>query len=324
MMKVNGNCYRYVRVRILVVSLLAVGAAVGGAGCGTDPDPAVVKHEAVLLLPPLEAGGLGWCLRTIRQAEEEGCPAARAGAPIIAETLETSSPPPEAQGVDLTTSRVAYVSIDGTLLPTRTEAGLPENLRVVAWAIPGETQNSAGFPPRPVPFDAQKNAMRQTTHGTSVRLGGNGLLQEVQTRTLSKAGSRSPGPCVLTASGLSKLVVASRSVIIGAIHAYRGLIGEPFLACATTSFTLNGWPIAATVLISAVHPERPPPKLPDSESIPAEQGIVQGLGQAGEDVARRLPTGWLVVSKGENAAQRMTLLRHLRATVSVGEGTHIS
>ena len=133
-----------------------VTVAVCMAGCGVSSDPsAVARNETAVLLPALSAGDVGWCLLTLNEAAEgDGCPTTRAGTPIIAETWHTSASAAETIGIDLTSSEVAAVSLNGgARLPTKAERVLPDGMRAVVWAMHGETPETPGFPPRPTPID---------------------------------------------------------------------------------------------------------------------------------------------------------------------------
>jgi hypothetical protein len=300
------------KVRMIAVLVVVVTVCMAGCGASSDP-PAVARNETVVLLPALSAGEAGWCLLTLRVAAEGGgCPATGAGSPIVAETWHSGA---ETVGLDLTSGEVAAVSFDGGApLPTRAERVLPDHLRAVAWAMPGETPESAGFPPPdPTPLDKQGHALQQTSYGVSRSIGGRGLLFEVPNNKIGDAADPPPGPCVIKATHLSRLVVQG-AYAISTVKAYSGLIGEAFLACIHTKYALAGWPMGASVLIDAARPGLAPPRLPLMKAVPGRADVFEEPGQLGSQVARRVQGGWLVVWGGKTQAQRLTLLAHLRAT----------
>lgn len=300
--------------RVSLAASLVVVVVLFAAGCGLSSDPsAVATREAVVLLPPLNAGEAGWCLLTLGQAAEGGCPATRVGHPIIAESLETRSPPAEAMGVDLTSSYVSAVSIDGGMsLPTRAERALPENLRAVVWVMPGETPHSAGFPPRPTPLDTYGHVMRQTSYGTARNIRG-GLLVEVPSRTVENPADPPLGPCVIKAARVPGLTVQS-AFVVSTVKAVGGLIGEALLACATTEYALAKWLMGASILVDAARPGVTPPPLPLMKPVVGHPNIFEEPGQLGPQVARRIRGGWLVVWGGKNRVERQMLVEHLRAS----------
>jgi len=103
------------------------------------------------------------------------------------------------------------------------------------------------------------------------------------------------------------------------VPSFSGLIGRGFLSCASASYSLAGWPLLATVLVSASHPGAPPPNLPALKPIPGHPGLFEAPGAAGEEgtlFARRVPGAWLVVSRAK-AAQRLALLDRLRVVLDL-------
>jgi hypothetical protein len=278
---------------------------------------AVKGDEAVLLVPGLAAGEAGWCVLTRRETSEgSGCGAAVAGSPIVAQKIHTRSPPREAWGIVVTTSAVASVSVGSSApLATAAERGLPVGLRAVVWRWPGETASSSGFPPQITPLNAHGEAIPQTVQrGPSLRPGSNRLLVELPSTNLRDLANPLSGPCTITAARLAGLTAGGASVV-HALAGYRGLIGEAFLACASTEYTLDNWPISASVLVDAANPGRNPPGLPAMKHIPGQAGTFEAPGEEGPQVARRVRGGWLVVSNGDGQHQRLALLDHLRATI---------
>jgi hypothetical protein len=274
------------------------------------------KNHKVLLVPPIDAGWAGWCLAT---QPEGGCAAGRSRPPIIAETWESSSLPTVTVGYALTTSRVVSVSIDGgSSIPTSAETALPDGLRAVVIEIPGLNPERERLP-RFTPLDAKGDMIRQSPgRGTEIR--GGALSREVPIRNLKDPARPSSGPCRIAAGNLPGLTTEGGSVI-AEVKAYRGLIGQGYISCASTSYSLSGWPLLACVLLDAGHPGAVPPPLPAMKPLRGHPGVFEAPGSEGwsperAQFARRVHGGWLVVARAK-PRQRLTLLEHLRAAVHV-------
>ena len=296
------------RLRMLLglaaaVSLVATACAVGGSLT------AVAQHEVILLVPPVQAGGTGWCLVTLADAEQHGgCAGVRARYPIIAQTLEANNPPPEAGGVLLTAPQVAAVSVGGSApLATHAESVLPDGLRVLKWRIAGERETTPGFPPSITLLAADGAAIPQAPRR------GRPLITFLPTENLNGPLPPRHGVCSVEATRLPGLSVKDSSVSRN-VSAYEGLIGDAFMECATTEYVLRHWRILASVLIDAAHPGAPSAALPDMRPVAGHAGTFAAPGQEGPQVARRIRGGWLIVSKGDGQSQRLLLLEHLSAT----------
>jgi hypothetical protein len=90
------------------------------------------------------------------------------------------------------------------------------------------------------------------------------------------------------------------------------------LTCESASYNLNGWPLRASVLLSASNPGAPPPALERMTPVVGHPGVYSAPGSEGgqpdtEMLARRVPGAWLVVSQAK-LSQRLKLLEHLRVT----------
>jgi hypothetical protein len=139
------------------------------------------------------------------------------------------------------------------------------------------------------------------------------LAMYVVTKGLRDPAHPSTGVCGIRTTPLSGLKATGGSVILEQ-HAYPGLIGQAFVACASTGYLLNNWPILASLLIDAAQPGATPGPLPAMKPISGHAGTFEAPGEEGQQVARRVPGAWLVVSKGQGPQQRLALLEHLRAT----------
>jgi hypothetical protein len=134
-------------------------------------------------------------------------------------------------------------------------------------------------------------------------------------RTITPSDARN-GPCNLEVHHLTGLVVGGGSVI-RRTYAFSGLIGLGFTVCERVAFNLGGWPLVASVLISASHPGANTRDLPAMTPIGAGSAAVRAPGAEGELAAKRIAGGWIVVS-GAKAAERLSLLDHLTGTVVPG------
>ncbi len=143
----------------------------------------------------------------------------------------------------------------------KAERVLPDGLRAVVWAMPGETLETPGFPPRPTPLDKHGHALRQISYGISRSIRGRGLLFEVPSNKVSNPANPPAGPCAIKTTRAAGLAVQGASVV-SAVKSYGGLIGNAFLACANTEYIFAGWPMSASILIDAVRPGTIPPSLP--------------------------------------------------------------
>jgi hypothetical protein len=320
--------------------MIACASAFALSGCGESPAAIVATPQSgleVLLLPVLRGGATGWCIAV---APRSGCPISRLkNGPIVAEhwmaggvikpigtenAIPANTKPTDlAEGFALTTSQVAAVAVDGsTPVATRRGPGLPQGLREVAvrilgaWAPEVETPSLFGGPahkapahlPRFTPLGRAGKPLTQRNEAGPL------VVHEHAGRTWSPPQHEPAGACELRASQLHGLVTNAGFVVTRA-RPVSGLIGRPFLSCASVSYTLKGWPMVGSVLLDARQPGRQPASLPRLRSVIGSAGVFDALGSNGPMVARRVTGAWLVVSGGEGAAQRLTLLEHLRATL---------
>jgi hypothetical protein len=299
---------------------LAGEASAGRASAARDGD-APAERTVVLLIPETNAGAVGWCLVNLSQTAA-GCSATRSRLPIVAETWRGPGSERSIVGYAVTTSEVAAVIVQGGKpTPTYAEADLPAGLRAAAVELHGEYSSRKDGYPRFMPLDAADRPISQYTAEKTVppQLSGP-LMSEVATRTVVNPARPTSGVCQIKVGTLAGLSVGGGSVITD-VRSYRGLIGQGFVTCASTSYTLAGWPLLASVLISASHAGAPPPPLPAMKPLPGHPGVFEAPGPDGSDeedemIARRIPGAWLVVSRAKSA-QRLTLLERLRVVLSL-------
>jgi hypothetical protein len=273
-----------------------------------------VDRTPIRLVPDTQAGIAGWCV-----AELNGvvCQEERPHEPIIAGSWSSSSPPPVAEGYALTSSQVAAVSVNGgPRIPTRHEAALPDGLRVVAVTLHGVKRLRLSgatkrhrFRPRFTPLNVQGKPIVKlaTPHPRLV-------AAPLPTLSLRDPANPTTGVCrIETATSLAGLVPEGGSVLTQ-VRPNRELLGEAFLSCASTGYSLEGWSPVAAILLSASQPGATPPSLPAMQELPGHPGAFEAPGFNGGMVARRVPGAWLVVERAP-LQQRLTLLEHLGAAV---------
>lgn len=268
----------------------------------------VARPEEVRLVPSLEAGWAGWCMtRDGETSSTSSCFYTRSRSPIVAESWRGGGPPPVANGVALTTSKVVAVSLEGrSPLLTHPEPALPGGLRAVVVEIRGK---ESPFP-RFRPLDARGEPMPVSAQP------GPALGIEMPSRALASAESPTRGSCRIRAAYLRGLTVTGGRVL-SSIGATRRLLGRAFLTCASTEYDLDNWPLRAAVLLDAALPQGTPSAIPAMRPVQGHTGIFRAPGPEGELLGRRLPHAWLVVASGHGMQQRLTLLEHLRARVQL-------
>ncbi len=317
---------RGIAVRLLLAGVAAIASAMLVSACGasisvgTGGDSGAANPYNVLLVPETTAGWAGWCFGPV------GIPGGACGngqqrAPVIEETWNGGDQPPETVGVAVTTDQVARVAIgegnsiatgvsNGISVPTRAEKGLPTGLRAVVIKIDGQHIHGAHF----IPLNAHDEVISQPPGETASR-----LMLPIPIRKVSDPANPSRGICEIKLKDRPSDLSVSDGRVITEVHSYSGFVGAGFITCASTSYELAGWPLRATVLISASHPGATPPSLPAMKPLSGHPGVFstptgEPPGPESELYARRVQGGWLVVSKAK-PIQRLALLEHLRATV---------
>lgn len=291
-----------------VVICMLTAAACASSVSRTSP---VRNDGTVLLVPDIEVGSAGWCVVV---PDGFSCPSQPGRSPILFEEWSRTNPPPVAEGYAVTTSEVATVTVaGGHNVATRRESELPDGLRAAFVDIrTAREQSKAQFEkarrPRFSPISASGKVLGERASGTR-------LLVESPTRTLSNLGARTFGSCRIEARPLNGLRAESRSVVT-AVKAEGGLLPGALLSCATTEYRLGSGLLLAGVLLDALHPGRPPGPLPAMRPLRGKPGVFEAPDVEGEMICRRIEGGWLVVAKGENLQQGLTLLDNLRAIVN--------
>jgi hypothetical protein len=292
-----------------------IACAVGLASCASavGDGSSVAKKDDILLVPPVEAGFVGWCMAT-GPGDVGGCAQGISRPPIVAETWTSSGPPNVTLGYALTSAQVFSVSVAGSSIPTYANRALPDGLRAAAIELSGLNPEKQALP-RFIPLNRKGEAIPLSTgdlRGTPTIPGNLAVL--APTHALTNPVHPTSGVCRIAVRRIAGLRVGGATVITAA-KSYTGLIGQGFMSCAVTSYNLDGWPIRAMMLLSAAHPGTAPPALPTMTALSGHPDIFQAPGPQGTLLAWRVPGAWITVSKGKSLAQRETLLEHLRATI---------
>ncbi len=321
---------------ILLISLAAVAilCMVGMSSCSfstrsdakgyspsrTDPrsDSASrpPSNDEVLLVPHVEGGRAGWCL-IVAPLRPGGCkqPGTSDSGPIVTETWRVESPPPTADGIALTRSEVAAVSVNGgSEIPTRAESGLPAGLRAVAVEVHGKEHGvepgiNAPFP-NLIPLNAEGQPLPPPTSLPTP------LSVKIPSRHWHLPAKPPDGSCKTSATDLAGAEAQSGTMVLR-IRPSRGLIGQAFLTCVNTQYELHRWRLEAWVLLDAAHPGLSPAPLPAMKHLSGQRAIFTAPGAEGEMVARRVRYGWLAIGGGSGLQQRLTLLEHLSVMIQL-------
>lgn len=321
--KASDAVGRRLSVRVTATALV-VAAAILICGCGIEGISArgnsssPSMNHAVVLVPELNAGWAGWCFFVVGVSGAGGCAGVQHHPPVIAETWSSGDDPPETVGVAVTTSQVARVEINGGMsVPTQAEASLPSYLRAVVIRVGARLRSVGGGFPRMMPLDSNGALLRPSSDEPADQ-----LLQAIPSRRVAEPDHPEGGACGLTLRGPQRQrgVVAKGGSVVTEVPHYSGIIGDGFITCASTSYEVSGWPVLASVLISASQPGARPPALPAIQPLPGHPGVfsLPELAEPGVEpsYARRVAGAWLVVSRAQSA-ERLTLLRDLSVSVDL-------
>jgi hypothetical protein len=268
------------------------------------------------LIPSLRGGWVGWTIAF--GGGEGGASLPTPRTPIFGGFFGYSSQAGW-DAVAVTTPAVASVAFDHVRVRT-SDIGLPYGFRVARLHTPATPnqparalQGAYGPPPAP-PTTPTLAALDAHGHAIAQRIPHGGL----RTAYWQSPGHAPHGPCRINATPLRGLSprwghVAKR------LRSFNDVIGRTFESCADTEFYLHNWPLDTAILLDAVHPGRPPASIPNMTRVAGtrETFAVLGAFPSQDMTATRLPNAWLVVQGGAGPAQRLTVLRHLRAYLSL-------
>jgi hypothetical protein len=128
------------------------------------------------------------------------------------------------------------------------------------------------------------------------------------------AASPPSGSCRLTVDGLPGLI-ARAGMVASDIRPFPGkLVGQAFLPCIETEYDLRSEPVRALVMLNAADPSGRAAAMPAFNPVPGAAGF---YAEGGTLTATRAGNAWLVVGQGRGLRQRIEVLRHLRASVTL-------
>jgi hypothetical protein len=267
------------------------------------------ENYKVELVPPVQAGWVGWCIRmTAATQSEGGCPVTPIqGHPIFDEEWSGSAPPPVLQALVITSDQVAAVSLGGgPSVATRTEPTLPDGFRVALVEFSGKLSARAGM--RFTPLDANGQPIPQSEPRF------NAAGYQLITQSWRRPEHAPRGVCQITSDGLPGLTAQSGNVVPH-LQAFKDLVGRPFMSCASTDYSLHNRSLEAGVILDATHPGSIPAPLPNMKPVPGHTGVFQAQGPNSEMVAQRIHRAWLLLEGGTGLQQRVTVLKHLHAKI---------
>jgi hypothetical protein len=272
----------------------------------------------MLLVPGVNAGQAGWCVVRL-STHKSGCGSARSDSPVVAEAWSSGGPPVVTVGYAVTLSDVSSLLFDGDQsVKTSTNPALPPGIRAASVEFRGENfLGEIGHDPRFIPVGADGEVLPSS--GRPVP-----YAESVPVRAVRDPMRPRSGVCEIDARAVGGLSAEGGSVITS-VARYSGLIGEGFVSCASTLFNLAGWPVLATVLISASNPGAAPRALPEMTPVPGRRGLFEapGPGTRGSEsmlLMRRVRGGWLLVS-GAKPKQRLIVMKALSATVRTSDAS---
>jgi hypothetical protein len=315
------------RIALAAVALLGAGVLLGwatgwfGGGShrtGANGNLAAfqrAKRERRLLgariSPALEGGSEGWA---IVESNGAGCctlPQENAGGGDIGAFAGWTVNSHEESATALLASRVAGIVVRGRRAHIVTLARLPYELRIAQIRFRRHAQPLFGEDgPAVVALDAHSKPIGYLTQPEG------GVDPGI--RWWQKPQPRAHGPCQLAAHGVPGLE-PEWGHVAATIRPYpRKILGRAFFSCIDTEYYLHRWPLETAILLDAQHPGRTPAPIPRMKPLAGALSVFEAPGDwHGELVAERHGNAWLVVAGGSGVAQRLDVLRHLTATVSI-------
>lgn len=300
-----------------VVVPILVGLFVGAA-CGStkvNPERQVAGRGQIVLMPNLMGGRGGWCMMRLVDSASGTCPTFHMpifegpfSGPVIVELWSggSSNETPVNEALILATSEVASVSFEGRA-PVATHASplLPDHLRGALIELHLASPSLRRRPPV-----IALNAMGKPI--TQMRTPAPPLEFSVPSRSWEGSQRVSKGVCGVVISNLRSLVFRGGRVMT-AVRPHPDIRGREFVDCLSANYLLGNWPIEINILLDAARPGSAPGPLPAMRPMAGHTGVFDGPGIEGDMVARRIHGGWLLVAKGEDLGQRLSMLEHIRA-----------
>jgi hypothetical protein len=269
----------------------------------------------VRLFPMTSVGEAGWC----EQAEEHG---ALAGGSACGAVPTASVPFTMVYGFGeggsgrsttfaVSIPEVASILVNGTRRVTPVAVpGLPYGLRAARIV----TSKREPLTPATklaarregvvlVAFDAQGRRIPKGPVFASQR--------QAQVRSWRYPQTPARGSCQLAVKSMPGLVAHAGKVATDVRPFPGSIVGQAFLPCVETQYSLRGEPVRALVMLNAANPSGPAGELPSFKPVPHAPGFLE----QGSLTAVRDGKLWLLVEQGSSRAQDIDVLRHLKATV---------
>jgi len=267
--------------------------------------------------PALEGGSYGWCIRegdggggscaTVPTETTATRPSAKRSIPIGVLAGNTGNGREE-RITALLSSDVRAVLADGRATTVVTHAQLPYGLRLAQIDL---VRPRYGAPTPPLLAVGARGARLGY-------LGEEPAGSVTQIRWWEKPQRGASGPCRIRASGLAALE-PEWGHLAATIKPYPlKIIGRAFFSCADSEYYLHNWPLETAILLDAQHPGSAPAPIPGMKPMPDTAGLFSAPGDwHGDITAVRHGDAWLLVAGGSGLAQRVQVLRHLTADISL-------
>jgi hypothetical protein len=212
--------------------------------------------------------------------------------------------------VALTTPAVAYVLVGDRRIVTQALPGLPYGLRAARAVLPLLAKRA--------PSGRTVDEMHPEPSLVALDSAGQPISQSIVHSRPEASGLTHRGPCGISSTGVPGLA-AQWSHVAARVQPFAGeLIGSAFFSCIDTEYYLHSWPLDTAILLNARNPSTMAALIPGLAAVPGSPGVVNGPGDfKGELTARRTGSAWLVVAGGSGLQQRLAVLDHLHASITL-------
>jgi hypothetical protein len=294
-------------------AILSGGSPSGHRASGGDGQRAAARSTTrslrpARISPALTGGSYGW--NVMSGGGGSCCTVPLKGQPLGGETT-TETAKGEETATFLVGPELAVITLHRRRLPTEFTA-LPFGLRLARVTVRQPVHGLSLWPAGARALgalDREGRKLPQPTFSSG---------PAIASRWWKRPAAPARGPCRLETRGLPALS-ARWGHVASALRPYdRPIDGRAFFSCIDTEYYLHNWPLQAAILLDADRPGRTPAALPEMTPVAGAPGVFASPGTwQGALSALRLPHSWLVVAGGNGPAQRLEVLRHLVATVSL-------
>jgi hypothetical protein len=272
------------------------------------------RANEVLLVPLLQGGTAGWCLRdAVAPRSRCGIPDISHGA-IFAEGCNARSAT-VVEVFALTPADTRAVSVaGGPDVQTRPESALASGLRSAWVELHYQRRPILKACPKVMPTGPTARTVEPQDEPLGIL-----IHSTTQWRRTSLSGTvRLPrGACEIRPADVAGFHAQSGAVV-KSLAPIRGLFGRALASCASGSYLSQVHTLlAVAVLTDAARPGSTPGPLPGMTAIAGRSGVFEADGPGAELVARRISGAWLVVQEGGSGLQEaLTLLGHVQGAVT--------